>query len=106
MGAEPIAVVWLRANGWRPHYRERCPDLFRRAICGELCTGRPFLAADDDLCIDVAPAGQSREWFVWITHAGPPERFVHVRMMAHRFELEQLYEALTGRKFMVPEPRG
>jgi hypothetical protein len=97
--AQRIGVVWLRANGWRPAYRGNCHDLHRRAIGGELCTGRPMFGADDDLYIDVAPDGETGRWYVWVGTAVFGERFVHVRKMALARELESLYEAMTGRSF-------
>lgn len=94
--AEPITTAWLAAHGWRATIR-RDATVHRRTIGDELRGGRPPFGSSDDLSIDVSP-GTGGEWFVWV-HQQEPYRHIHVRHMRYVWELQRLYEGLTGVRF-------
>lgn len=105
---DPITYDWLLAHGWhRLDREERQPfDHCRRCI-GRDVIGDLYMAASEDLCIEVSPTSATMtEWFVWITKAHSQNNFasvwLHVRYMRRAAELILLYEGLTGRRFGLP----
>jgi hypothetical protein len=99
----PITHDWLLAHRWRV-IREGPLDadrLYRRAIGDELASGREFVPARDDLCIDLSPpmVGGEDGYFVWVAKADPA-RHVFVRHFRTVGELTQLWSALTGRAWV------
>ncbi len=102
-----ISEDWLSSNGFHEIDKPGGQRLktFRRCLGRELI-GSLFMMASEDLCVDVSrSSGIDEVWFVWIVKAHGPRnvaaQWVHVRHMQFVVELVQLYEALTGRKFVA-----
>ena len=98
--SRPITYDWLREHGFRLLAREalQVADHVCRYIGDEILGGRPFLGSFDDLGIELSSCQPDDRWFCWIVKADD-KRFIHVRMLRYTWEVEKLYEGLTGRRF-------
>lgn len=104
-----LSYDWLLEHGWHRLERlERQPTDHVRRCVGREVTGRRFLVASEDLCIDMAPEREVNPafWFCWVTRASAQNRhpsvWLHVRHLHWCEEVEHLYEGLTGRQFGKP----
>jgi len=108
----PLSYDWLLANGWRKLERgERQPTDHCRRAAGLETVDEHFLAAPEDLCIDVCPDRwpDTQFWHCWLTQAvsvnRQPHRWIHVRHLKTVRDLIVLYEGITGRRHGKPSWR-
>ena len=100
-----LSYEWLHEWGWHkiPRQERQPTDHVRRCVGLEISDDRLFMAASEDLCIDLAPDFNGEFWYCWITkatgHNNPPHTWIHARHLKIRGDLILLYEGLTGRSF-------
>lgn len=97
---EPILLSdeWLGDIGFKYTQEERQPTKHWHLTLG---WGAPnTTACIDDLSIEVASGAMYGEWFCWLRRGTRfSDKFIHVRHIKYRHELEELITALTGTKW-------
>lgn len=93
-----LSDEWLGNVGFKYTQEDRQPTKHWRLNLG---WGAPNTSACiDDLCIEVASCAMDGKWFCWLRGGTRfSNKFIHIRYIKYRHEIEEIITALTGTKW-------
>ena len=94
---ELITEDWLKSVGFKWHQFDRQPEKQWLLWCG-IRNADNWGIDTQDIGIEVSYGGSNDTWFCWMRSdcAHRYSRFLHVRHMRKKAEIERLVEAVTG----------